>query len=312
MDTLLPVAQSVFTLCIVGFVGFSIVSRKLVPANVLDALIPLVLDIALPCLVFIKILKNFTPASMPDWWLLPLWWAGFTVYAVIISQLLSNMSGKFKTEFRASLLYQNGIFFPAAIIMGTFGKNSPLMVCLFIFILFYPAFFFNTYPLFFGKKKQKISLKGLSHPVLFATLIAIIIKLTGTQTYLPAFFYSTIDMLAGITIPMLILIIGGNIYLDYTNSGVIHFKEVIKFVLARNILMPLLTLGIILMIKTDYNTSFILFIQSAVPPLTAIPVFARKSGADTGIVNQYLVFSILFSVISLPVALVLFDMVFHH
>ena len=58
-----------------------------------------------------------------------------------------------RREFAISLFYQNAIFFPLAIIAGMYGDESPYLVFLFLFTIFYPAFFFSTYHFFFENKE---------------------------------------------------------------------------------------------------------------------------------------------------------------
>ena len=67
---------------------------------------------------------------------------------------------EYRREFRVSLLFQNGIFFPLAIIAEMYGTNSVLLVELFLFTLLYPAFFFNASPLFFSKGLKAGSCQG--------------------------------------------------------------------------------------------------------------------------------------------------------
>jgi predicted permease len=49
------------------------------------------------------------------------------------------------------------------------------------------------------------------------------------------------------------------------------------------------------------------FIQSAMPPITAIPVVVERVGGDGNIANQFLVSSSLFSLLSIPFVMYLFS-----
>jgi len=60
-----------------------------------------------------------------------------------------------------SLSYQNGIFFPLAILTGMMDSESSHLVYLFIFTLFYSAFFFSTYHFFFRGKGKKVEVKKI-------------------------------------------------------------------------------------------------------------------------------------------------------
>ncbi|MEA2059938.1 MAG: AEC family transporter [Thermodesulfobacteriota bacterium] len=79
MDLFLITFESIALLLVIGCGGFMILNRNILPESAFAFLSPLSLDIALPCLVFANIITNFQPLAFPGWWLLPLWWAGFTV-----------------------------------------------------------------------------------------------------------------------------------------------------------------------------------------------------------------------------------------
>jgi hypothetical protein len=61
------------------------------------------------------------------------------------------------------------------------------------------------------------------------------------------------------------------------------------------------------LIKPSYNIALILMIESAVPPVTAIPLVTDRNGGNRAIVNQFLLSSFLFSLISIPLMMYLFN-----
>ncbi|MFW5989597.1 MAG: AEC family transporter, partial [Desulfosudaceae bacterium] len=77
--------ESVAALLGIGFLGFFVISRKILPDKALGFLSPLALDIALPSLVFVNILVHFQPAESTGWWTLPLWWLGFTLFLAVLT-----------------------------------------------------------------------------------------------------------------------------------------------------------------------------------------------------------------------------------
>jgi len=148
------------------------------------------------------------------------------------------------------------------------------------------------------------------HPVLLVTLAAIIIRLTGAQDYIPGFIVSAISMVGGMTIPLIMLILGGNIYLDFQKKGALRVVEIIKFVVIKNIVFPLVFLGIILLIRPAYPVALLLLLESAIPPLTAVPLVTERCGGNRAVVDQFLLASFLFSLISVSVMVWLFSMFF--
>lgn len=312
MNLFITTFESVTVLLGIGLIGFWIIKRRIVPGNILSLLSPLALDIALPSLIFINIIQDFSPSDSPDWWQLPLWWGFFTIVAACLTFIFMFTSKKkTRREFAITLFYQNGIFFPLAILAGIFPGDSSYIVYLFLFTILYPAFFFSTYPFFFNKKKtQSLNWRKIIHPVLIVTIIAIIIRLLGAHDNIPDSLIQIFVLLGGMTIPLIMLILGGNIYLDFQKKGQLQIMEITKFIIIKNMFFPLIFLGILLLIKPAYHIAIILLLQSAVPPVTAVPLVTEHFGRNRSIVNQFIVASFILSLITIPIMIYLFEHLF--
>ena len=92
MDIFFSILESVGVLLGLGALGFYIIGKRIMPGNVLGFLSPLALDIALPCLIFVSIIQNFSLEKFPDWWKAPLWWIGFTVALLILTLITMFIS----------------------------------------------------------------------------------------------------------------------------------------------------------------------------------------------------------------------------
>lgn len=311
MNLFITTFESVAVLLGIGILGFWIISKRIVPGNVLSLLSPLALDVALPSLIFVNLILKFNPSKSPGWGLLPLWWIGFTVLAGILTIIGMSISKKnTRREFGISLFFQNAIFFPLVIITGVFGKESSYLVDLFLFTIFYPAFLFNTYYFFFGRRGKRLNWKRILHPVFVATLLAVIIRLGGMQDYIPGFVVSSLKLVGGMTIPLLMIIIGGNIYIDLQKKESIYLLEIMKFLLIKNILFPLVTLFLLCLLRPAYNIALIILLQSAVPPVTATPILTEREGGNRIMVNQIVIASFIFSLVSIPAMISLFGKYF--
>ncbi|MBN1932259.1 MAG: AEC family transporter [Desulfobacterales bacterium] len=311
MDIFFSTFQSVAVLLVIGILGFWIISRRILPIIALNFLSTLALDIALPSLIFVNIIDNFDPANFPTWWMLPLWWLGFTLFIGVLTALFSLTCRKnIRREFAISLFFQNALFFPLTIISGMFGSDSPHTVNLFLFTMFFPSLFFGTYHLFFEKGDEKRDWKKILNKVLLATLSATAIRLTGTQNYIPVFVLSGLKMVGHMTIPILMIILGGNIYIDFKGKGELYISETIKFLLIKNIFFPLICLFFLILIRPSYPIALMLIIQSVVPPVTAVPIVVERAGGNRNIVNQFMVAGFIFSLITIPTIISIFSRFF--
>jgi predicted permease len=255
MDIFLITLESIFTLLGIGIIGFWIIAKKIIPAGVMGVLSPLAIDIALPCLIFSNIVMKFNTGTLPQWWQLPLWWAAMTALFFLMTLVASVISHrKVRTEFRISLFYQNGLFLPLALLVGIPGTGADVLVALFIFMLFYPAFFFNTYTFFFKTGRGRPSgferAKRIANPVLIATTIALILVLSGLQHRVPGFITQITVIMGNMAVPLIILIIGGAVFINYQKKEGFPLAEIIKFVIIK-MCLPSVVLGFIYCFRPD-------------------------------------------------------------
>ena len=287
------------------------------PSNTLAFLSSLAIDIALPFLVITNLIFDFSPQKYPNWWRMPLWWLGFTSVALALSVGTSWLVKKeIRSEFAMSLFYQNGLFFPILIIGGLFDQGNSYLVMLFLFMIFYPSMIFSTYTLFFSKgiQKDKLNWRRIVNPVLIATFVGIIIGLVAVRDYLPDFLLNILTMVGAMATPLFMLILGGNVYNDFmykrNEKEKSYIWEVSKFVLIKNILFPLVFLGLLLWLRPDYTVAFLVMLQAAVPPITAIPILTERCRGNRKIASQFTVASFIFSLLSIPAFLYLFNRFF--
>jgi predicted permease len=110
------------------------------------------------------------------------------------------------------------------------------------------------------------------------------------------------------------LILGGNIYNDFKykagNERRWHTTEVVKFVLIKNVVFPLVFLGLLILLRPDLTVALIAIIQAAVPPITAIPILVERCGGNRQIASQFVFASFMFCILSIPGIIYLFSRFF--
>jgi predicted permease len=307
--------QSVLALITIGILGFWILKRGIIPENVISFLSRLAVDIALPCVIFSGIIVNFHPEQTQEWWQLPLWWMLFQGSVFLLVMATAYLSQKStRKEFRMSLFFQNGLFFPLILITGLFGAGSAYAILLFIFIMFHPVLFFMTARLFFRKeglaKKTGLNMARIFNPVLIATLLALTLRLTDWDDYFPAFLVTVLTTLGGMSLPLVMIILGGSLYIDFQKKGQIYYKELVKFVALKNFIFPLAVTGLLILLQPEYGIALIVFLQSSMPPMTGTSIQAERIGANASIANQFILASFATSVVSIPLMFTLFSRFF--
>jgi len=311
MNIFVGTFQAVAIVFFICTIGFFLVRKKVIPSQFLGSLSTFVLELALPSFVFTKLITNFNPETASSKLQLPIYWGGFTLILFLLTLAGSYLAAKDnRREFKVSLFFPNAMFIPIILITEQYGPNSPHLINLFLFTLFFPAFFFNSYALFFGRKAKNIDWKKTIHPVLIAIIAAILIKLTALDQYIPNFVGSALKLIGNTTVPLLMIVLGGIIYIDFKDRGKINWFEIIKFVLLKNITFPAIILALLYILRVPKDIAFIITLLSAVPPLSVLPVVMDRVNGNRKIVNQFLIFSTSFSIISLPIVMVIFDKLF--
>jgi malate permease and related proteins len=317
MNILLITFQAVVALLGIGVLGFWIIGKKRVSADTLGFLSALSIDVAAPCLTLASLIIDFSPEQNPDWWRMPIWWVGFAIIALALSLVSSFLVKKeYRGEFSTGLFYQNGLFFPIIILVGLFGAQNPYLPLLFLFVFLHPTMMFSTYSLFYKQNKttQTFSLKRLINPVLVTTIVGLAIALIGLKLYVPDFIKTIIVTVGAMASPLFMLILGGTIYHDIkgenTGKRKIYWAEIIKFVSVKNLAFPLVLLGILIWVRPDFTMALIILLEAAVPPVTAIPIFAERSGGNRTIASQFVVASFLVSIFSIPAMILIFTQYF--
>ena len=213
-----------------------------------------------------------------------------------------------RSEFALNLFFQNGLFMPLIIISGIFGTDSPYIPQLYIFIIFHPVVFFSAYQLFFRNTSQtRIQWSRVLNPILIATVLAVVVQLVNARDYLPDFIQSILQILGGMALPLIMIILGGSLYLDIKQKGKFYTGEIIKFVIIKNLVFPMAFLGLLIIIQPDYNLAMIFILQAAVPPITGTPIVTERAGGNKSISNQFVLSSFVFSVVSIPLVFLLFS-----
>lgn len=308
--------QAVFTLLGIGVLGFWIIGRKKAPASIFGFLSSLAIDIALPFLVLVNLIKDFSPSQLPNWWLLPIWWLGFTFISLVLALLTSFIFNKEnRSESMMGLFYQNGLFFPLIIITGLIGVGTPYLASLFVFMALQPPVVFSTYTFFYKKthQAQPFNWRRILNPVLIATVIGLVVSLVAIKRFIPDFVFNILTLVGVMSTPLFMLILGGNVYNDFLQSGGrnrIQIWDVSKFIVIKNLIFPLIFMGILVWIRPDPMIAFIIILQAAVPPITAIPIFAERCGGNRSIASQFIVGSFIASVITIPAVILLFSRFF--
>lgn len=295
-----------------GVVGFVLLARKAIAKEALSTLSFLSLDVAVPALVFYDMMVQFSLEKYPFWWLYPLVWMGAFGLLWFLSWLFSFFfSITYRKEVFVSLLYPNAIFIPLILLPSIFPEKPGITVDLFLFTVLFSFFLFQGFGFFYGGKKQKsFSLQKLFPPLVVMLVGSLALHYAGLRPLVPGFVIDVVRRIGVLSIPLLLFVIGGNIYLDRHETSTLPLKAKIGFVLVKNMVFPLVHLGIVGLLPLPPLFRFLVFLQSALPPVTALPVLVEREGGNRMVVQSLFLWSVVGLVVTLPVALWVYEMVY--
>ncbi len=293
-------------------VGGALAYRRILNEALERALARLALDVAFPCLLFAGLMRQFDPAAQPGWWRWPLLWIAFTAVTLAPALLMARaVRPAYRREFALALFYPNALFLPIAMIRQMDGADSPLMVDLILFTMLFSAVFFNTFSWFYRRRQTPTRLLNRFHPSLWATALAIALRVTGTHRWIPGFWVSGMDQIGQVAIPLIMMTIGSQLVRDFRESREFLWRELALFVTIKNVVWPLLALGVLAVWRPDRAVAFMIVLQCAVPPVSAVPAVVARMNGHRRLAGQLLLASFALSVVTLPLALAWFARLFN-
>ncbi|URA10056.1 AEC family transporter [Thermospira aquatica] len=292
-----------------GVVGFFLLARKTIAREALSTLSFLSLDLAVPALVFYDMMNQFSPGRYPLWWVYPLVWVGSFVFLMFLGRIASLFfPSEYRREVFVSLVYPNAIFIPLILLPVLFPENSGITVELFLFTMLFSFFLFPLFGVVYGAKPSQSPTKRRFLPPLVVILVgSLLIHYAGLRSWVPEFLVDLARRIGALSIPLLLFVIGGNVYLDREKGLVLPVGILLRFVLIKNVLFPLVHLGFVSVLPIPPMLKFLVFLQSALPPVTALPVLVERYGGKREVVQAFFLWSVIGMIASLPVALWLYD-----
>ena len=148
--------------------------------------------------------------------------------------------------------------------------------------------------IFTGRKGNMM--KFFFHPCLVATYLGFIIMLTGFKP--PDLFSRLIFTIGNCTTPLAMIVVG--CILGLTKVKNIFTPLNIYFSFIRLVIFPVLTLGILFILRTDPLITGISVVLNGTPAGLTTVILASKYGADMDLASRIVFSSTLLSIVTVP------------
>ncbi|MCL1916804.1 MAG: AEC family transporter [Peptococcaceae bacterium] len=303
------------------FIGYTAAKIKWISPDSMKTLNKILLNIASPCLI-IHIMTTF---DIPEGtWELTGWILGILIIIYIVSTLIGWLFSKqFRVPYEErgiymySLTYTNNGFLGLPIGAAIFGAASQgffLMVLgnLFTVMITFSFGILTVAQNHTPKRSLKETLKPMLNIPICSGLLGIALMLLNMNVDFPEaanqifnVFDGVLEMVGDMMIPLSMLIVGAQLA-GSRPRDVLFEKRYYWLTFLRLIAMPGILYLLLTWLHVPPMATFILVLTVALPSAALVVIFAQEYGKNTKSAAEIVFITTLFSLITLPLALIFF------
>lgn len=309
LDSFKVMSFAVIRVFLLGAIGYFLVKKNIINSDGISTLTRLVIEVTLPIFIFSQLVRNFNFSLYSDWWVFPLMSVSVTVIGFIVGALFTKFIHhiQYKRQFLSLVTFQNAGYLPLALTVALLPKDKTASMFIYIF-LFLLGFNLTMWSigvsmLVFSKTRGFKWESLFSSPVI-ATIFSLLFIFFGLNKFLPEMILKPLEMTGDCTLPLAILIVGGNLAeIQLIN---IHKKEILLILLAKLVILPLLGLLLVMRFKLPQLLGLLILIQLAMPPATSLSIIIKHYKKEDLLISQGIFFGHLASLITVPLFLSLY------
>ncbi|MDX9702031.1 MAG: AEC family transporter [Candidatus Auribacterota bacterium] len=292
-------------IALIGLIGFWGLYRGLIGETCLLTLSRLVMEVTFPCYIFIHITRNISIGNVMNLFWLPLACVLLLGGSYLIARLYLKIDKSIaeRGEFSLLVTFQNAVYIPLPLIATLFPESEQNRIFLYLFVFNVPftTLMFAVSPHVLRKDKGfSFSWRTLfSNPVI-AVIVSLLVVGLGLHEYIPKPVASSMDMVGKITIPLVMIVIGGVILLNYRSKKPAHPLTIAKISMLKLLVIPFIVLGIIILFNIPKDFAVLFLLEACVPSASTLPLIARKEEADYRLIGATIFWSYIFSIITIP------------
>lgn len=259
-----------------------------------------IVDILFPFLVFTTISQHLTLEKLKYVWPLPL--VGFGMIAlgaffgIILKKGISKDQPELQKTFHHLCAVNNFGFLPIIIVHNLWGLE--MVANLFLLNAGSNLGYWTIGIGLLGESSLTSKLKKLITPTFIAVIIAIPFALSGLKQQTPNFAWKAFSTIGNASVPCILLVVGASLY---PLPKITKIYELSYLIICRLIVLPLAFIIMIYFIPFDSETRKLALILSLMPAALTSAVLTRIYGGDTKYAVQAVIFTTLFSIITIPV-----------
>lgn len=301
--------NAILQIILLGLLGYILLKRKVFNEEALRLLSKFVIELSLPALIFVQLVKDFSFTLYPNWWLFSLLGVGVSISGFILGLIFIGLvkGQERKLQFLLLLTFQNSGYLPLMLTTAILPqeKHSELFIYIFLFLLGFNLLIWSVGPFMLNfSSVRKFALGSLFSPPVIAIGFSLIWIFFGFNNFLPEFLFKPLKLIGDCTLPLAIMVIGGN--LAQIRFDLSEFKTIMLLVFLKLFLMPLLGLCLILKFNLNYLLGLLILMQLSMPSAVSLSLILNYYKKKDYLVSQGILFTHLVGILSIALFLSLY------
>ncbi|MBQ7106995.1 MAG: AEC family transporter [Clostridia bacterium] len=303
LQNLITVALQVAMLFIMIAVGFALGKTKLLNEKAVKGLANVVLYVATPAVILQAFtIEAKTPEKTKNLIIVAVITIVLHVVMILLAKLLiRNKDDRANRIMRLLVIFSNSGYMAFPLQKAILGDIGVFYGAMFVAIF---NIFMWTYAIFVasGDKKNLSIKRVILNPTIISVIVSILLYAFSIK--LPGFISDAVSGLGNLNTPLPMIIIGFNIscfpFIQLFNDKRVYFPGILRL-----IVMPLLSLGIMLLLGVRGLPLIACTVAASAPSAAAPVMFATKYGLDAQLGSKITSLTTLFSILTMPVIVAL-------
>lgn len=284
-------------------------------SDTFDVLNRMFVRVSLPCLVFSTMAKQFDVGGITLWWIFPLLGIGLFAVGGIVAYVYSGFDHTVgdRGVFTASITFHNSLLLPLAFAPVLFAgeRLTSFLNLLFLYnILTVPVFFSVGLWMVNSSSGRPFRISDMINMPVAATILGLLFAATGWDAYVPERAITVMEMFGSLSSPLSIIIVGGAIVSSWSSFERNDWKISMKIALLKSIVLPSIAAVFIWFVRLPSDIALFVIMGSALPVGSIIAVIVPPGEAVRKTVAGGILFSNLASVVTVPVYMSLYGILY--
>ena len=300
----ITLTTSLFTLFICMLAGYIAGKVKILNDQVNAGLTSLIVNITIPCMIFISMMQPFSVMLLMESLLMialtaAIFFSGYLM-ATVLARIMKATEGE-KCVWQFALTLANVGFMGFPVIYSVYGEEGLFYNSMAVVTFNIVAFSFGVY--LFRRaapgEHKKINFKSIAFsPAMGAIYIGFVFFITGLR--LPEAVHNGVSMVGGVT-PALSMMLAGAILAKSKLLTLFTDLRTVPVIIMRLIVIPVAAIFVLRPFISNSMMFEVLIIVNAMPAAALTVIFAEQYNGDTAMASKLVALSSLLCLLTLPV-----------